>query len=69
MISLMCGILRKNRDHRYKEQIGGCQRQEVRKMGGRLQKVQTFSCKISHVDIIYSIVCVCVSHSVVSNSL
>ena len=57
----LCGILKKKtRDHRYKEQIGGCQRQEGRKKGGRLQKVQTFSYKISHGDIIYSILCVCV---------
>ena len=60
MISLVWNLKKKTRDHRYKEQIGGCQRQEVRKKGGRLQKVQTFSYKISHGDIIYSILCVCV---------
>ena len=48
----------KHQAHRYREQIGGCQRQGVGvgEMGEGRQKVQTFSYKISHGDVIYSMV-------------
>ena len=39
---------KKNQTHGYREQIGGCQRQELGEMGEDGQKVQTFSYKITN---------------------
>ena len=49
MISLICGTLKKNQTHRNREQICGCQRQqvEVEELGEGGQKVQMSSHKIN----------------------